>query len=117
MKKVNGANAEKHYEGKFPEFTRMSLRPGVGSGWLKKFATDIYPDDFVVINSKKMRPPRYYDTQHEVANPEAMQSLKWTRKKQLRKHSENNTKDRLKVRETILNKKMEYLARNHDNEE
>lgn len=71
MKKVTGAAAEKHYEAvdgytgevyqRKPEFTQMSRKPGIGSLWFKKFASDVYPRDFVVIRGVKMRPPRYYD--------------------------------------------------------
>lgn len=53
MKKINGTAAALHYGEKTPEFLTMSRRPGVGTGWLKKFESDVYPNDFVVINEKK----------------------------------------------------------------
>jgi len=44
-----------------PEFTRMSLRPAIGLRWLKRYWTDVYPSDRVVIEGKEYKPPRYYD--------------------------------------------------------
>lgn len=39
----------------------MSLKPGIGAGWFRRFASDVYPGDFVVVRGRKMRPPAYYD--------------------------------------------------------
>jgi hypothetical protein len=52
-----------------PEFNRMSLKPGIGSRWLEKYQTDVYPRDYVVINGVKVKPPKYYDILFERENP------------------------------------------------
>lgn len=52
-----------------PEFNRMSLKPGIGSRWLDKFQTDVYPRDYVVVNGVKVKPPKYYDVLFERENP------------------------------------------------
>jgi hypothetical protein len=70
MKKITGDAAFKHYNqvdedgvltSRKPEFTRMSLKPGIGAGWLDKYHADVYPHDFVVVNGRKNAVPRYYD--------------------------------------------------------
>lgn len=71
MKKVTGQAAEDHYmrvveeTGQLvsvvPEFTHMSLKPGIGRGFYDKFRSDMYPRDYVVVNGQKVRPPKYYD--------------------------------------------------------
>lgn len=71
LKKVTGDPAEAHYRWvdietgevhqRVPEFARMSLKPGIGGAFYEKFRTDIYPQDFVVINGHKCRTPRYFD--------------------------------------------------------
>ncbi len=123
MKKRLGKNQEEHYiyvdpdgviHQRLPEFTLMSRRPGIGAGWLDEYAADVYPDDFVIINGKKVRPPRYYDQNYELVNSDEIEKIKWTRKKNLRKHAENNTPERLAVREKIQDAKNKLLERNHD---
>lgn len=125
MKKMNGQIAEDHYKwidenGEIiklvPEFTVMSRKPGIGKNWLVKFASDVYPDDFIIMNGKKMRPPRFYDLNYQIEEPAEIERLKKARKKNLRKHAANNTPERLAVRERIHQKKAELLKRNHDKE-
>lgn len=122
MKKISGPMADKHYRivdpetGEItaelaPEYTTMSRRPGIGQGWLEKYKYEPYPDDFVVINGKKMRPAKYYDRQYEVAYPSDYESLRGQRVRNAKKHAENNTPARLKVREQVLKARTSILKR------
>lgn len=121
MKKINGEPAEKYYEwtdqvtGEVhklaPEYTTMSRRPGIGSKWLRQYSADVYPDDFVIIDGKKMRPPRAYDAQYEMESPEQFKRIRQERLKGLRKYKENNTPERLRVREQVQNAKLKQLPR------
>lgn len=47
------------------EYCTMSRRPGIGSGWLRKFLPDVYPSDEVVHAGRTFGVPRYYDTLFE----------------------------------------------------
>lgn len=70
-KKMNGKNAEKHYQGRMPEFVHMSLKPGIGARFFTEFCgKDFYKidkkarkliDDTFSISSRTIKPPRYYD--------------------------------------------------------
>lgn len=60
-KKITGKNAKDHYQGKCPEFAMMSRSPGIGSDWIEKYMSDVYPKDFHTINGIKHRPCRFYD--------------------------------------------------------
>lgn len=44
-----------------PEFSRMSLRPGIGESFFKAFKDELLNWDQAVISGKKRRLPRYYD--------------------------------------------------------
>lgn len=100
-KKLTGDLAKKTYGQRNPEYGRQSNRPGIGKDWLIKYADDVYPDDFVLLNGRKMRPPKYYDGLVSKEEPELMESIKEARK-------ENNADEawtgerstyRLKIRE------------------
>ena len=90
----------------------MSLKPGIGAAWLAKYETDVYPDDFVLMNGKRMKPPRYYNGLYELTNARNFVLLTRERKKGARKHKENNTPARLAVREICQEKRLEQLPRN-----
>ncbi len=122
LKKVNGKNAEEHYTrtdyttGEVlhlePEYTTMSRgaregKGGIGKGWLDKYKEDIFRDDFIIREGIKLRPPKYYDSFH----PDILK-VKEERKKQLSKHKEDLTPERLATREYIQLRKLERLPRN-----
>jgi len=111
-KKITGPAAEAHYmsldtaTGELhqltPEFGRMSLKPGIGSTWLDQFSSDIYNYDQVILNGKKLRPPKYYDKRELKTRPDAMEYLQYQRTLKRQDQSENNTPDRLAVRAAVL---------------
>lgn len=79
-KKITGEMADEHYQGRCPEFVRMSRRPGIGKKWLEKFKGDVYPQDFIVIrDGVKCRPPRYFDKIFEQWFPDQMENIKLLR--------------------------------------
>jgi hypothetical protein len=59
-----------------PEFNSMSKHPGLGQSWFEKYSSDVYPDDFVLINGRKTKPPRYYDKLLERSNPTRLAQIK-----------------------------------------
>lgn len=121
LKKITGSKAEQHYErvnettGEVlvlkPEYTTMSRRPGIGSAWYAQFSSDVYPDDFVISNGQKARPPKFYDSQFELHDPEGLRLLKKRRRQAGSKHSKNNTPERLRVRETVQRSRLTQLKR------
>lgn len=79
-KKLSGEPAKEAYEGILPEFVNMSRRPGIGQNWFRKYYSDVYPYDEVLINSngksRLMRPPRYYDNLFEQLDPDTLEIIK-----------------------------------------
>lgn len=146
MKKVTGKKAEqldedtglRPYElydtvtgeitDRLPEYTNMSLKPGIGANWYESFATDVYPSDFVVINGRRMRPPKFYDkllerdledpdrvalyaTQIQQSHETYFNDLKLRRMRGASKHADNNTRERLDERAKFKAHKVSYLKR------
>lgn len=126
LKKVSGDQALNHYERinpetgeitqRKPEYTNMSKgqrtgNGGIGSAWLEKFLSDVYPEDFVVINNKKMKPPKFYDSKYELLSPSEHKKIKRKRKRDGLEHEMDNTPERLKVREAVQISKLKHLPR------
>jgi len=122
MKKLNGKAAGTRYKdvdrqtGEIhhlisPEYTTMSRRPGLGHAWFNKYKNDVYPGDFVVINGKQFKPPRYYDLLLERENPDLMEQIRTRREAYATLHEIDNTCDRLAVREKVQQAKLTRLPR------
>lgn len=69
-KKITGPKAQEHYQGRTPEYSTMSRRPGIGSGFAAEYEQEIYQADSVIIRGLEMQPPKYYDRQLERRDPD-----------------------------------------------
>jgi hypothetical protein len=126
MKKINGDLAEDHYKvperidystGEVifkkiePEYTTMSRRPGIGKEWFDKYKGDLFPKDFVTVDGKKVRIPRYYDKLLEAKNPWEMEEIKEKREEKAEKFEHEQEPERLRAREKVLERKIQKLIR------
>lgn len=95
------------------EFIVMSTRPGIGAAWFDKFATDAFPSDFVVIEGRKTRVPRYYSKKLE-----GMDKLRILakRKEKAALHPEEQTDSRLITKHESQILRATRLTRELDNE-
>lgn len=119
MAKVTGESAEAHYQrfdfiGEYqqtPEFNEMSTAPGLGAAWLKKFEKDVYTDDYVIINGHKSRTPAYYDKLFKRVSPEELERFKEEREWAAYQYREDQTPERLAVKEQVAKAKLNMLKR------
>lgn len=132
LKKISGKDASAHYEGRLPEFVTMSRggnvkgSGGIGKAWFDRFASDVFPSDFVVVRGRKVRPPKFYDVQLESRDPEAFLAVKASRKgkavRVLPRHRfvvdsrgrfsrNDNSYDRLSVKEVVKRAQIRSLSR------
>lgn len=116
-KKINGKNAEQHYQGLVPEYSRQSTMPGLGHGWFQKYWSDLYPDDFVVMDGRKYPVPRYYDKQYALTHPDDFVQVKLSREAAGASHPEDQTSDRLLTREAVQVKRAQRLTRTLEKDE
>ncbi len=122
MKKVTGKNAAEHYQeidpdtgeiiNRTPEFTKMSLKPGIGYEWYKQYTSDVYPHDYVIVRGKKVKPPKYYDKKYKIDNPYEFDELLYIREKSAKLNYADNTLERLAVKEQVAKVKLQKLKRN-----
>lgn len=118
IKKQNGDRAADHYYrtspvdglnyNVAPEFAVMSRRPGVGSTWFDKFKGDAFPSDFLIVDGRKIKLPKFYLTK---LSENEQKPIKRTRARQSLKQKWNNTPDRLAVREEIQQVRAKRLLR------
>lgn len=125
LKKINGEKAHEHYQqtdqatGEIlkplqPEYTTMSRKPGIASGWLKKYMSDVYPSDEIILKGKKLKPPRYYDNQYELIDAPSLDALKSRRKSNSLLHLSDNTPARLRDREKVKQAQLTHLIRPYE---
>lgn len=114
MAKVTGDDAQEHYQGREPEFGHMSLKPGIGQGWIEKFQSDVFPHDYVIARGHKGKPPRYYDRAYGRRDPDGLESVKFARVMTGRTIVEDQTPERLAVRETVAKARLRLFRRDVD---
>lgn len=118
MKKITGKPQQDHYTDqetgviRQPEYNKMSLKPGIGKSWLDTYETDVYPNDYVVVRGKKVRPPKYYDKIFHNKNPYQFEELLYKRELSAKLNHEENTVARLAVKEQVTTAKLQKLKRN-----
>jgi len=89
MKKIGGDLAADHYQKPdpvtgelqpvIPEYVSMSLKPGIGFDWYKKFHTDCFPSDHLIFNNHKVPIPNYYTELLRRSDPELYKQVKQKR--------------------------------------
>lgn len=126
MKKIGGPEADNHYyrqspvNGQYyrvaPEFQTSSK--GLGQSWFDKYRNDAFPSDFLVLDGKKVKPPRFFLNQlKEDARDRLMSehgerhAIQAARREHARQQKADNTKERLAVRETVHTEKLNRLKR------
>lgn len=120
LKKVTGKNAVEHYiacdeNGEVinlqPEYTTMSRRPGIGFEWYQKYKNEVYPDNFIIVRGKKMKPPKYYERFFEIDEPAAFKIHKMEVARKIADNKPDNTTERLAVREKVARAKNQTKSR------
>lgn len=121
MKKRLGHGSDEHYEmidmesgeviDKEREFTRMSLKPGIGTGFYEKYKSDIFPHDHCVVNGVATKPPKFYTKKLAKQDGLLYDQIVYQRELQAMKHSADNTPERLEVKEQVLIAKTRSLKR------
>lgn len=120
LDKRHGDDAELHYAildsstgevvGRTPEFSRMSLRPGIGAPWLARFMSDVYPRGEVVSRGKLAKSPRYYDVLFERSGGD-LGRLELLRYELAGKTSADQTDERLRDKEQVAVARLSQLNR------
>jgi hypothetical protein len=99
-----------------PEYATMSRNGGIGRDWFEKFKDDVYPHDYVVLNGKKMKPPKFFDKLLDDQDHFEYLRVKEARKDVSDDFKEENTYDRLIARKKFKELQMKKcLERKFEN--
>ena len=82
------------------------MSKGIGKTYYEKFKDDMYPKDYVTINGRKERIPKYYDKILESEDIEEYEMIKHEREKTIDVHHVDNTTDRLWTIEKCTKKRL-----------
>lgn len=93
------------------EFTRMSLKNGIGYDFYKKWKSDIFPNDYCVVNGVQTKPPKYYTKKLAEEDEKMYDCVITERAINGISRSADNTLDRLEVKEKVLQARLKLLKR------
>ena len=112
LKKQTDEKGKETYGKRLPEYSQMSVRPGIGKTWYEKYsATDLFPQDFAVTpDGRQMPVPKYYRKLLERADPDLHEKLRSLRIEKAI-NNPDNTPERLAVREIVQTEKLTRLKR------
>jgi hypothetical protein len=99
-----------------PEYATGSRRPGLGKPWFEKYKTEVFPFDEVIIRGMAVKPPAYYMRLLEQSDPDIAKEVKAKRRNEGWNRAEDNTVDRLFVKEKIKLQNFKNLIRRYENE-
>lgn len=123
MKKVKGEDHKMRYFTKvpdengevfpiLPEKARMSRMPGIAHEWFQTWYTDVYNHDYVIMNGRRVRPPKFYDRIYESIDPVDFENIKLLRVNNAKLHAADQTPERLAVRCKVKEADISKLVRN-----
>lgn len=120
MKKALGETAKTAYSSvdddgviiqRRPEYAAMSLKPGIGAGWFKKYMRDVFPHDFVVQDGQERQVPKYYDKLVKRAKFDFADEVEFARQERAKESAQDQTDERRSVREIVHLAKVSTLNR------
>jgi len=112
MKKITGDKAEDYYGDRIPPYNTMSRRPGIGQDWYNKYKSDLFPSDQCVIRADLItKPPKYYTQRLELTDPKTFNKIKRLRLANAKRREDDNTWDRLAVKEELKKSQLKQLIR------
>lgn len=113
-KKITGPLAEDHYQGRKPEYSTMSRRPGIGAGYLEQWGDQLFPRDETIVKGKPVQLPDYYMKRAEKLFPEMVEEMKKKRRTHFNTNPSDNTPERLAVRGEVRERINNQFTREPD---
>lgn len=94
-----------------PEYAAMSRRPAIGKRWLELYEMDVYPHDYVVVNGKKVKPPKFYDKIFSSENPLTFEEIQAQRELDAAERRDDNTPERIEVKARVAKAREVFFSK------
>lgn len=121
LKKVTGPAAEAAYTWVNPEtgevvklkppYVNMSLKPGIAQDFYDTYSEEIQRNDYCVVKGNPCKVPLRYDRLTEKVDPALYRKIKLARRAEASQHRDNQTPERLVVREEVKLAQLRSLKR------
>lgn len=121
VKKVTGQAAAAHYTSvsaetgevvvRVPEFNHMSLRPGIGFPWIRKFWDDVYPAGACIVRGRQVMPPKGYDRIFKKYCDADWAMVALARERRGQDAFADNTDERMAVKEQVAEARLSLFVR------
>lgn len=89
----------------------MSTKPAIGREFFERFKDELISQDSMLIKGRKRKLPRYYDKLIDKEDPYLLEEMKFIRAEKAKLRKEDNTDERLKVREEVKKAQISTLKR------
>lgn len=96
-----------------PEFARMSLKPGIGADWYRRYVEDFHGRDYCVHDGKQFPVPKYYDRLLERCNETRISELREDRELRALPFRPDNVPSRLAVKAEVAEAKLRHSDKRH----
>lgn len=93
------------------EFARMSLRPGIGAEWFRRFRSDVSHDGNVIVRGREARMPRYYDKLLRASDAGQFMKVQFARRLRNEKFFGDDAPQRLEAKETVTRARLSLFKR------
>ena len=114
LKKVLGKAAPDHYMGRRPEY--ITWGNGIGANWFSQYGSASYDHDFVVLDGKRMKIPRYYDVKYELVDSARFAVVKKERVRKAKARPEDLSNRRSWTREKVGKARLSQFKRDYSDE-
>lgn len=121
LKKVTGDLAESHYARvdpttgelgrRIPEFARMSLKPGIGHEFARKYFPELLRSGSAVVDGREVGVPHYYDDMFKELDPDGFEAMKMTKVLRAYGARDDASDERLAVREEVATARATFKKR------
>jgi len=89
----------------------MSLKPGIGADWFRRFKSEVFCRDGVVVRGRVGKTPRYYDNMTKAMDGFLFDELKFARLQKALACLDDSTPERLATREVVTKARLQFKKR------